>query len=338
MKRVIMHTTASAVLLILLTTGCGTTGNDTTAGGGIGGTGISTTSVGKIEGFGSVIVNGVEFETGPDTVITKDGESSDEMELNIGMVVTVTGTLNDDGITGTAETIEFNDELEGPIDTGSINITAGTFSVLGQVIRVTPDTVFRNTADLSTLTDGNVVEVSGFLNADGSIEATHIEKKADFWTPGSEIEVKGTVSNLNTTNRTFNLGSQLVDYSGAVLKDGLVLSDGLYVEVKSTQGVVNNALIASEVELEEGVLSGIGEGEEVEIEGFVTRFVSASDFDVNGQPVITTSATVFEGGTASDLQLGAKLDVEGTVNADGALVAEEVEFEGAEDSSGPGGG
>jgi Domain of unknown function (DUF5666) len=69
------------------------------------------------------------------------------------------------------------------------------------------------------------------------------------------------------------------------------------------------------------------EGEEVEIEGLITRFVSAQDFDVSGVTVTTTPATQFEHGSAASLTLNLKVHVKGPVNAAQQVEAREVEIE-----------
>ena len=104
-----MKLTKVILSLLLITclglSGCGGGGSGGIAdigGGGIGGTGISST--GTIDGFGSIFVNGVEYETG-DSEILLDGQSASESSLRLGMVVTVRGTINDDGLTGTAEQV-----------------------------------------------------------------------------------------------------------------------------------------------------------------------------------------------------------------------------------------
>ena len=86
-------------------------------------------------------------------------------------------------------------------------------------------------------------------------------------------------------------------------------------------------LIADRVQHKSGG-NNFNDGDDVEIEGIVTRFVSATDFDVNNIPVTTTSATVYEHGTSADIALNSHLEVEGEFNASGILVADEVEFEG----------
>ncbi len=69
-------------------TACG--GGTQVAGGGIGGTGISQ---GSITAFGSVWVNGVEFDTSNASIL-RNGSSVTQSDLAIGMVVTVDGSVN----------------------------------------------------------------------------------------------------------------------------------------------------------------------------------------------------------------------------------------------------
>ena len=107
----------SFMLATLLSASGGGRGGDSLAssgsGGGIGGTGYS--SSGTIDGFGSIFVNGVEFET-DEALIELDGKTATAGELGLGMVVLVTGTVNEDGITGNATHVVFDDEVEGPVE------------------------------------------------------------------------------------------------------------------------------------------------------------------------------------------------------------------------------
>ena len=72
---------------------------------------------------------------------------------------------------------------------------------------------------------------------------------------------------------------------------------------------------------------GSSDRDEVEIEGYVTRFRSIEDFHVAGQPVTTNAQTRFENGNAGDLAVGVRVEVEGFLNAESLLVAREVEFD-----------
>ena len=69
----------------------------------------------------------------------------------------------------------------------------------------------------------------------------------------------------------------------------------------------------------------VEEGDQFEITGFVTHFVSAFEFTVGNQMVRTDANTLFVDGTSDDLALGAKLEVEGSL-VDGIFLADEVEF------------
>lgn len=143
------------------------------------------------------------------------------------------------------------------------------------------------------------------------------------------MEVTGTVRQLDTAARTFVVGELAVDYSQATLEDfpSTGVAAGHLVEVKGNALGGGGELIATELELKTLVSRDDDDDDrEVELEGYVTRFASASDFDVGGHRVSTSGSTSFEGGVASDLALGVKVVVEGSLDAAGTLVADEVEI------------
>ncbi|MCH7834123.1 MAG: hypothetical protein IH911_03485 [Proteobacteria bacterium] len=312
-----------SLVLTFAIAGCGG-GNETFAGIDAGGTPAPVVSIGTISGFGSVIVNGVRYDTASAT-ITVEGSSATQSDLKVGHVVVVHGTLNSDGITGSATSISFDDLVEGPI--GAIDPATGTITVLSQLVIIDADTSFDITISppsIEGLAVGDVVEVSGFFLADGSINATRIEKKA----AGGEFEVTGLVSNLSGT--TFQINDLVVDFSGAQQLDNFPAGtpeDGQLVEAKGTLGA-SDELLATRVEFKGNDLLA-DEGDRIEIEGFITRFASAADFDVDGVPVSTIDSTVYENGSEADLDLNRKVEVEGTLDANGVVVAAKVEFKRA---------
>jgi len=280
-------------------------------------------SLGTISGFGSVIVNGVHFETSS-TTFSIDGETGSQSDLAVGYVVLVRGSIDDNGVNGTADSILFDDNVEGPID--SIDSAAGTLVVLNQSVRVSADTSFDDSiqpASLDGLQPGNIVEVTGLIDATGVINATRLELKP----AGGQLEVTGFVSLLNTGNSQFSINSLVVDFSAAMLVNfpSGSLSDGDLVEIKGDTLGAMDELIATRVELKSGGLGGDPD-DRLEIEGFITRFVSAADFDVSGVPVITNAQTTFEGGVAADLGLNIKVEVEGDLDTNGVLVASKVDI------------
>lgn len=316
-------------LLALLTVACGGGSSDDDGGGGPivppPSNGIVRTgmSIGPISSFGSVVVNGIHYET-DDAAITVDGEPATQADLRVGQVVRIVAELEDGETTGAATSVEFDDNVEGPIE--SIDVAAGVIIVLGQTVQVGASTSFDDSIEprsIEGLAAGDFVEVSGLVMSDGSIDATRIEKVA----AGGEFEVHGVVAALDTASQRFSLNALVVDYSASQLDDfpGGGIAEGQPVEAKGTALDGGGALLATRVEYEGALVSG-EEDDFVEIEGFVTRFASAEDFDVSGVPVTTTASTVFEDGTAADLGLNVKVEVEGLLDDTGRVVASEVDI------------
>jgi uncharacterized protein YdeI (BOF family) len=143
------------------------------------------------------------------------------------------------------------------------------------------------------------------------------------------MEVHGVVSGL-VAGQSFMLNSLMVDYSGVgVLDDdfpGGQISNGDPVEAKGTvYDAVTNTLTATSVDYE-GNQFAENEGDHIELEGFITRFVSDTNFDVSGIPVTTITGTLFEGGDVSDLDVNVKVEVEGEFDANGVLNATKIEI------------
>ena len=282
---------------------------------------VAVVSKGTISGFGSVIVNGVAFNTNA-TTFTIDGNDGTQADLSVGDVIVVRGTVNEDGTSPAADSITFDDAVEGPIS--AIDEPNQTLTVLGQMVHVDADTSFDDSispASLEGLMVTDVVEVSGFFLADGSISATRIELKS---VPG-ELELTGHVSNISGT--TFEINGFVVDFSapGVLLGfPGGTPENGQLVEAKGDALGGSGELLATRVEFKGGDLGD--DGDRAELEGFVTRFVSAVDFDVEGVPVTTNGQTTYENGSAIDLALNRKVEVEGDINAAGVLVATKVEI------------
>ena len=325
-----------AVAGIIGLTGCGGGGGGGDGGGGAASSGLTTTGI--VSGFGSVYVNGVEYETDSSTFSLDDGDDGpeNEGELGIGMVVTLTGTVNPDGITGTASHIEYDDELEGIVISENIDDVTGTgtMDVMGQIVTVDEATIFESdvlgVTNMWDITADMVVEVSGYPTGDGTIFATRVEVERATHA-GEEIEVKGIIKNLNLGASTFTIGGLTVDFSAALLPDGEPVED-LYFEVKSTEGFnVSDQLIASMVELEgDGEMDHDGdEGDEFEDYGIVTSVAGMpAAFEINGGlQVLLGEGTSFEHGSIEDIVVDARLEVEGSLDAEGALLASEIEFE-----------
>ena len=282
--------------------------------------------VGPITGFGSVIVNGVEFDTAAASV-TMDGEPGIESDLRIGMVVSIRGTISTTTGDAQASEVTFIDNAEGPI--ASIDRAAGSFVVLGQTVLIDELTVFED-ATFEDIDAGHVVQVSGLWRNQTHIQATHVHHIANAYVAGMTMEVKGVISGLDIGNQRFRIGTQSCDYSAAALElDGADLADGLYVQVSSTTPIANGEMLLNRIQTREQDRNRYelcDAGCEIELVGYVTSFVSATEFAVDGQPVTTTSNTVYVNGTVDSLALDVKVAVDGTLDEAGVLVAEQIVF------------
>lgn len=278
-------------------------------------------SVGTITGFGSIHVNGVKFQT-TSAKITINGQAGVQDDLKVGDVVDVSGHHDDATGEDRADIVEFRDNVQGPVS--MINLTAGTLVVLGQTVIVSADTLFGNgitPASLAGLAVNDIVEVSGLPSSNGDIQATRIEKKA----VGAMFEVTGVAASTNAVAKTLKINALTVDFSAATLVNfpSTGPKDGDRVEATGSSLGSAGELKATRLELLTVDESGKA-NEEGEIEGVVTRFVSAVDFDVAGHPVTTSASTVFQGGASTDLALNVRVEVEGTFTAAGVLAATTV--------------
>jgi hypothetical protein len=269
---------------------------------------------------GSVIVNGVHFEVGAGTLISVDDESGrTEVELDDGMTVTLKGEINPDGVTGTAVKVESEDELQGQVQA----VTDFSLTVLDQLVYADDRTSYGNVTGLSGIALLDYVEVHGQRDAEGNIRATRIELLSG--TP--EVELKGRVSNL--TGSSFTIWGLAVSYAAGVIEPaGSSLSEGDLVEVAGSYS--GGTLTAIRVELEDLTSDpdfSVSEGGDLEIEGYISGFsVHPGSFFVNGEEVITTSATVFYNGSEADLADNIKVEVEGEMSG-GSFLVEELEFD-----------
>ncbi len=280
----------------------------------IGGTGAI---IGSIQGFGSVIVNDQTLNT-DNAEFSIEGVAGTQADLSEGQQVLVAF----DADTQQAAQVRYRSNVKGPVTSVTVLDAAlgrATLTVLGQTVRTNAATLFAN-ADLATLAANDLVEVSGNVNQAGEIIATFVERDASI----SEFKVTGSVANVSGSS--FTLAGLTVDAASAMLIDfdDQPLAAGQAVEVRAAPaGFSAPATLAADV-VERLPRLLITEDAELELEGRITRFVSASDFDVVDRPVTTNSGTVFVNGDATTLALGKRVEVEGRVNLQNVLVADRV--------------
>jgi hypothetical protein len=305
--------------LLLCVAGCGGSGGGTNyAGGGIGGTGVS---IGAITALGSIDVNGVEFNTRDAVVIVGGvnvgaGDAVVGQYLAVGKVVVVEGTTDSNGMSGTASQVRFDADVLGPVE--HIDIGAKEIVVLGQRVVIDDTTLFVETT-LETLAVDEWVEISGLPGLDGTIRATYVGKKD----PGTIVEVKGPVRNLNPSAYKFEIGDLGVRYGEAALPDGEPVEEELVQVTGGFPLEPDGSLRAGTVRVASE--ASFTDVDTMEVEGFVTDFLSSSEFHVGYQDVRTNGKTKVQGGSEQDLMLGVKLRVRGSL-VNRVLLAEKIFF------------
>lgn len=314
------HPNRRQTLLALIGTAllpaCG--GGTDVAGVSSGGTGSFTSGV--IVGLGSVIVNGIRYDDSTASV-TMDGVSSSAAALQLGMVVRIQGSAvtaptTPGGLaTATATSVAYGSEWKGLAAT--VNVPAGTFTLLGQTVQVLGTTVFSE-GKFDGALDGQYVEVYGFVNAnDGSLQASRIEIESDM---PDRYRLSGIVSDLTAT--TFLLGSALINHASADKPVNLANGQLVRVELQTTQ--LSGAWVATEIKADDASNS-LEDDDEAEIEGAITSFTSSTSFSVNGIPVDASRITPPTG-----LALGVRVEVKGDISG-GVVIATAIEIKTDDD-------
>jgi len=290
--------------------------------GGISGTGIS---FGTIAAFASVFVNGTKLEIDSGTEIYVDETLATETDLKVGYVIRVEADFDN----STAKRIDYIETVRGPLTASPVinpDTFAGSFNLLGQTILTNSATVFDGIADVTALVTGDILDISGVRNSSGAIVARYIEIKSP---PVSEYRLVGEIINTDQTPDTFFIGNLEINYAGADTSglNGGIIENGIEVRIKGSATSFNPVTpsIDADTVSDSVLVLGIRNGDNVELEGAVTRFVSISEMEVNGFPV-DASAAVIEDGDINDIVPDALLEVEGIVDSTNILNASKVKI------------
>jgi hypothetical protein len=302
---------------VLNLSGCGGAGNDL-AGVGSGGTGITQ---GAVSGFGSIIVDGVEYDDSNAASVADDGTGINKnTEIKLGQMVRVSHSANK------ASSIEVLPQLLGPV--GTVPDNSGTFKVLGQWVKLVTSTVDAQSAptvlvNYSTSTDiapAHEVEVHGSWVFDSVrnayvLVATRVEKLAvstsDVQLGGVVVEVNGSTLRLNSANS----GTLLRAASAQLLPAGLASGQVVRTWV-ARSGLAASPLTALRVTRSSLGKADMGSGQVITVSGLTGSFDPASRIvQVNG-----TSVRLPEGVGPSSLTAGTFVSLQVT-QSNGVLVA-----------------
>lgn len=266
--------------------------------------------IGAVDGFGSVIVNGVRFATDSAQIITEESDA-----LRLGMTVLVSGSVRPDLVTGVATTVLSVPEFRGPVT--AVDLAADEIKLWGTRIHTDESTVYDGVAALSSVTVGMTLQVYALPVGDGRWRATRVERKS----ASTPLIMAGAIEQMDAASKTFRLGGNLVNYGAAAFNGTLSsgsLANGMVVYVRATTLPANGVLQAQQIRRGH-TLPATGSFA-ANVLGIVSNFNGlGSEFSLYGTRVNAASALI-TGGPATSIGNGVKLEVAGTM-VNGVLVA-----------------
>jgi len=303
---------------------------------------VAKTTVGQITGFGSIYVNGVKYDTSGASYDVDDSSASSDSALAVGMVVNVQGSVNTDGKSGTADSVSYDDDIEGIVEdlvTDADDMNIKTFAIMGVSIQADKNrTNFEGEDDpafsFDTMMNGDNVEVSGEYRGD-VLFASYIEKQdaAD-----DDFEAKGTVDEYNGSDQFVlilrNDSTLSVTLAAGAETPSEGIMDGQYVEVEGTipdPVGAPDALLASKVELEDEDRIDGDDEDEVEIKGALSHNADTGSWSVKDVQLAFDSNTEYSPDSLEDAIAdlsadGLYVEVEGQY-VDDVLQVREIEVE-----------
>jgi hypothetical protein len=285
-------------------------------------------SVGVITGFGSVFVNGVEFDTSRAEINVNEAIASEE-DLAIGMVVSVVGSTDPSQVSGSADAIYYESEVCGIVNQ---NDQPDQLEIMGQTVKYDSETVFDSSIDtvasVAEIPVGAVVEITGYRTGDNSLHATQITLLQSQYNDGEQLIVNGVVT-AGVSSGKFSMGTLTVvvdDVTQFINLPNNQITPGMAIKVKSKRGLVNtNELLADQIQLNKNQY--VVAGNVLEIEGIVMNpNLQANEFQLNGYTVYFSAQTRFVDGAEDNLADGVKVEVEGVLLSDNQLEAGEITF------------
>jgi hypothetical protein len=273
-------------------------------------------ATGKITALNDVTVNDIRYDTSTANV-TVNGLPAIVSDLRPGQVVTLEGDVNFSNATGSADTISYIAMLIGPVE--KIDTKPDQLIVMGQTVLTNADTVL-DLSNVAELSEGDIVEVSGFADAVGNIHATRVDWDGTI----AKHQLVGTVAGLDLANLSFAVNSLTLDYSSAILVDlpGGAPINGMTVKAIGT--MYRGIFVAEQLV---GVPGLAGDpGEKVQTAGLMTLYKSPTDFEIGGNVFSITAETIFLNGDTNDLSSTTEMMVGGEFAADQLIAAKWITF------------
>jgi predicted component of type VI protein secretion system len=298
----------------------------------------------------SGVIDDIDIEDGGITIeiegrkylLTDDSDftQGDEDSLNEGDQVSLIATV----IQGESELqiphypiTSIRVELENEVSLVGIveGITDTGFILFGQEFTVDEFTQFEDDSaqelryfNFSDIAIDDKLDIDAY-EVDGVLISRKVEREETSAIEQDTHEIEGLVDSFSSPSFSVkgitiltDDQTEFEDAQGNTVNQAdffLTITEGDEVETEITH--TENGWLALEVEIDSD-----DKDNDVELLGTIDTFTSILNFTVNSHQVTTNLQTEFENGNASNLNKGILIEVEGTINSKGELVAEEIEF------------
>lgn len=272
------------------------------------------------------------------TIIRHGGTAMTLSQLEVGQRVHVKGNTTGSGATAatTATTIQVQNlntsipvNLEGTVSGLTGTAAAFTFTLDGRTVKGDATTEFRGggrSPSFADLANGDEVHVKG-TQREGFVQAERINLE-DEDDDGEEVEVEGAVSVLSGTcpSITFTVAGRTIRTNSSTQFKGGACSAIAAGDTVEAEGIVqaDGSILAKKVEIEDDH----DDADEWEAHGAISGLggtCPAITFTLAGKTVRANSSTRFQNIACSAIANGARLEVEGTLQTDGSVLAKKIE-------------
>ena len=265
----------------------------------------------------AVVIDGIEFETKNARLSNGFGDALPADSLRLGMWVSIEGSIDEQGLRGTASEIQIRPAARGVV-TGT-DPASQQLSVLGSTAYYSSlTTVIDGVASAQALQVGDVVELHGALEDEqGGVQATRLQRLESDSPAALRRVLRGRVRALNLADQTFIIGQQRVSYASASVTLRVQIANGMLVRVSSSRALAQDPLWTVErLTNDQPLPANLGF---IYTEGFSADWASGPRFMIEGLPVDASTAT----GRGAVTGNGQRVAVIGSLR-DGSVFAKSV--------------
>lgn len=279
----------------------------------------------------TVTINDIRnFLINEDTVIKIDGITTTDTPTLLEIIGTggykirfrIADDVNATISQGTFSEIDFISDIKGPVT------STQPLTILDQAVFTTSETVLINLNSINNLKNGDILEVSGAINAqDNSIELSRLELKTSL----VEWRLRGFARNINVN--TFTIGSLTINLNSVVstnCSNGFI--NNTFVSITATDDPAYSSgqplRTLTEIECQSAdVDEDSNDSVPVVVEGVISELIDLVSFEINSLTVFFDDNTSFDNGEIEHIDVGTKIEIQGLLDTNSRTIdAETIRF------------